>query len=55
MEEWFGEETFTYIKVFGSIVAPHVLPYYVADKLLAREIAYQTVGEGLTKTLKRSE
>ena len=43
---WFGEETFTYIRFFGSIVAPNVLPYYVLDKLLAREIAYQTTGEG---------
>ena len=49
---WFGEESFTYIKVFGSIVASHVLPYYVPDKLLARGIAYQIVGEGITKTLK---
>lgn len=50
---WFGEEFFTYIRVFGSISSPHVLPLYVPDKLLAREIAYQTceVG-GMSKELK---
>jgi len=37
---WFKEETFTYIRVFGSITSPHILPYYVPDKLMAREIAY---------------
>lgn len=46
---WFGEETFTYIRVFGSIAAPNVLPYYVTNKLLEREIVYQAIGDGLTK------
>ncbi len=26
---WFGEELFTYIRVFGRIPSPHVLPLYV--------------------------
>ena len=44
---------FTYVRVFGSSAPPHVLPLYIPDKLLAREIAYQTCGEGgLTKELK---
>ena len=37
---WFGEELFTYIRVFWSISSRHVLPLYVPDKLMAREIAY---------------
>ena len=50
---WLGEELFTYVRVFGSLASPHVLPLYVPDKLMAREIAYQTCGEGgLTKDLK---
>jgi len=49
---YFFEELFTYIRVFGSTLDPHVLPLYVFDKLLAREIAHQIVGKGLTKTLK---
>lgn len=50
--KYFVEEWYTYIKVFGSTLDPHVLALYVSDKLLAREIAHQTVGKGLTKTLK---
>lgn len=49
---WFGEEKNTSIIVFGSIEAPQVLPYYVRDKLLTREIPYQIAGDGLTKALK---
>lgn len=48
---WFAEESFTYIRVFESYASPHVLPYYVPDKLLAREIAYQLVN-GISKQLK---
>ena len=44
----FEEELFTYVRVFRSLASPHVLPLYVPDKLLAREIAYQTCGEGGT-------
>lgn len=53
---WFGEEFFTYIRVFGSIGSPHVLPFYVLDELMAREIAYQTCGMGgMSKVLKDSK
>lgn len=51
----FTEENFTYVRVFGSLVAPHVLPIYVPDKLLARKVSYQTVGHGITKVLKDSK
>ena len=53
---WFEEELFTYVIVFGSTVPPHVLPFNILDKLLAREIAYQTCSEGgLTKGLKEKK
>lgn len=54
--EGFGEETFTYIRVFDNITSPHVLPYYVPDELIAIEIAYQisSVG-GMSKRLKDSK
>ena len=45
---WFGEEKITYVRVFGSHAKPHVLPLYIPDKLLAREIAYQLTSEGVT-------
>ena len=53
---WFREEFFTYVRVFGSSAPPHVLPLYIPNKLLAREISYQTCGEGgLTKDLKEKK
>ena len=52
---WFAEEKFTYIRIFGSQAKPHVLPLYIPDKLLAREIAYQIISEGVTQTLKRNK
>ena len=52
---WFGEERFTYITVFGSQANPHVLPLYIPDKLLAREIAYQITAESVTQTLKKEK
>lgn len=52
---WFGEEMVIYVYVFGIIEPPHVLLWYFPDKLLAREISYQTIGDGITKTLKESK
>lgn len=51
---WFGEESFTYIKVLGSYAEPHVVPLYIPDKLLCREVVYQTIGHGITNALKDS-
>lgn len=52
---WFEEEKFTYIRLFGSLTKPHVLPLYVSDKLLARELAYQIIVEGTSRTLRDSK
>ena len=38
--KWFGEELFTYVRVFGSLDQAHVIPLYVPDKILARETSY---------------
>ena len=53
--KWFGEELFTYIRVFGITAPPHVLPWYAPDKLLAREISYQIASKGVTRSLKESK
>lgn len=37
---WFGEEKFTYVRLFGSLTNPNVLSLYVPNKVLARELAY---------------
>jgi len=50
--KYFFEQWFTDIKVYGSTTNLHVLLLYVSDKLLAREITHQTIGKGLTMTLK---
>lgn len=55
LANWFGEDKFTYIRVFGSLSRPHVLPLYIPDKLLAREITYQITSTGETKTLRNSK
>ena len=52
---WFGEDKFTYIRVYGSLARPHVLPLYVLDKLLAQELAYQIKTTGTSKTLRNSK
>ena len=52
---WFGEERFTYIRVFGNQANLHVLPLYIPDKLLAREISYQIMAESTTQTLKKEK
>jgi len=52
---WFGEDKFTYVRIFGSLTKPHVLPLYVLDKLLAPELAYQTTVEGTSMNLKDSK
>lgn len=54
MARWFGEELFIYIRVFRSTTPPHVLLWYVPNKLLAIEIAYQIVSKGVTWSLKES-
>jgi len=42
--------------MFGSIASLHVLPFYFSEKLMAREIAYQTCSEGgMSKILKDSK
>lgn len=51
---WFGKDLFTYVCVFGSLFNPHVLPLFVPKKLLSRKIAYQNVGNGISKVLEES-
>lgn len=52
---WFGEEKFTYIRLFGSSTDPHFLPLYIPDKQFAREIAYRITEVGMSRNLKESK
>lgn len=51
---WFGEDSFTCIRIYASLSSSHELPLFIPGKILAKEIAYQTVGNGSSKILKES-
>jgi hypothetical protein len=46
--DWFLYKYYSYISVYGTTGAPQLLPYFVPGLLLMREIAYQTMGLGVT-------
>jgi hypothetical protein len=50
--DWYIEESFSYIRVFGCFASPHALPRFLPDRLVCREVSYQTVSAGITKELK---
>jgi len=52
ISSWFGEEKFTYIRLFTSTSNPHALPLYILDKFLVRELAHQIIVEGMSRNLK---
>jgi hypothetical protein len=53
--DWFIDEEFSYIRIYGCEGAPHILPRYVPERLTLREIAYQTVGVGIVASLSKSK
>jgi hypothetical protein len=53
--DWYIEERFSYIRVFGCFTSPHALPIFLPDRLVCREVAYQTVSTGITKELKAAQ
>jgi hypothetical protein len=40
---WYLEEKYTYLRIYGAMIPPHVLPIYVPDSLVIEEICYQNV------------
>jgi hypothetical protein len=50
--DWYVEEHFSYIRVFGCSVPPHALPQFLPDRLVCREVAHQTVHGGISKEMK---
>jgi hypothetical protein len=50
--EWYIEEHFSYINVFGCLVPPHALTKFLPDQLVCYEVAHQTVLGGINKELK---
>ena len=49
---WYIEEQFSYIRVFGCLVPPHALHEFLPDRLVCREVAHQTVLGEISKELK---
>jgi hypothetical protein len=55
LADWFIEEKFSYIFVFGCSVPPHALPRFLPDRLVCKEVAYQIVTGGINKELKAAQ
>jgi len=49
--DWYIERDFTYIRIYGATKAPHLLPKFVPERLVLREIAYQTILHGFNAYL----
>jgi hypothetical protein len=49
---WYIEEHFSYIRVLGCLVPPYALPQFLPDRLVCREVARQTVLDGISKEIK---
>jgi hypothetical protein len=50
--DWYIEEEFSYIRVFGTYVPPYDLSLFLPDKLVRREIPRKIVLSGIRKELK---
>jgi len=48
---WYCKENYTYIKIFDFQKDSHLLQLYVLDRLVIKEISYQTVVLGFTTFL----
>jgi hypothetical protein len=50
--DWYIEESFSYIKIYGCFASPHALPKFLPDRMICKEVAYQIVSTGVPKELK---
>jgi hypothetical protein len=53
--DWFIDDEFSYIRIYGCEGAPHILATYVQHRLALRSISYQTVSVGIVAFLSRSQ
>jgi hypothetical protein len=54
IEDWYLGKYYTYIRVYVNSKAPHLLPKYIPDILLIREISYYTMITRITSFLSAS-
>ena len=52
VEDWYIEEYFSYIRVFGCSVPPYALPQFLPNRLVCREVAWKTVLGRISKEIK---
>jgi hypothetical protein len=45
--DWYLMEHGTYIRIYGMMNPPHLLPRFVPNKLVLQEVAYQTIIHGV--------
>jgi hypothetical protein len=50
--DWFIDENFSYVRVYGCSIPPHALPKFLPDRLVLREVAHQIVKGGIGIELK---
>jgi hypothetical protein len=55
IRDWYLMENDTYIRIYGAMKPPHLLPRFVPDKLVLQEVAYQTIIHGVRGMLYRSK
>jgi hypothetical protein len=53
--DWFIDEKFSYIRVYGCSTPPHALPKFLPDILVCREVAHQIVKGGIGLELKEAQ
>jgi hypothetical protein len=51
ISHWYLDKRETYIRVFGTTGAPHLLPLHVPDQIVLGEICYKTIIQGYNATL----
>jgi hypothetical protein len=49
--DWYIMKHYAYIRIYVNTCPPHLLPKYIPEKLLIREITYQTVEVRVTTML----
>ena len=53
--DWFIEESFSYIRVYGCSVPRHALPKFLPNRLVLREVAHQIVKGDIGIELKAAQ
>jgi hypothetical protein len=53
--DWFVDENFSYVRVYGCSIPLHTLPKFLPDRIILREVAYQIVKGDIGIELKAAQ